>query len=301
MKIAVVGSINMDMIIHADRIPLKGETIKGDNIEFQPGGKGANQAVAMAKLGADVFMYGCVGADNAGKNLIENLKSCSVNTEAVEVLEGVPSGQAMITIGEEDNTIVIIPGANQQVDISYVERHKVEILESDIIVLQNEIPEETIVYTIQMCHEHKKIILWNPAPARELDEKLVDLVTYITPNEHETCIIWKKEDKSMDTINELLKKYPGKLIVTQGEKGVGISMDGKTIQMIPAMKVKVVDTTGAGDTLNGAFCVGISRGMNEIEALKFANTAAGLSVKKVSAQGGMPTLDEVNEVLTMRN
>lgn len=294
MKIAVVGSMNLDMIVHADRIPTKGETIKGDGLEYQPGGKGANQAAAMAKLGADVTMFGCVGDDSAGRRLLENLRACGVAADAVEMLKGVPTGQAIITAGGGDNTIVIIEGANGYVNVDYVKWNREKILEADLIVLQNEIPEDAIAYTIRMCSDAGRMILWNPAPARALDRDLVDRVSYITPNEHEVCLIWETDESQVD---HLMEKYPGKLLVTQGEKGVSVYIPGRGLQTIPAMKVEVKDTTGAGDTLNGAFCAGLARGMDELEALRFANTAAGLSVQKYGAQAGMPTLDQVEAAL----
>lgn len=294
MKIAVVGSMNMDMIVHADRIPLKGETLEGNGIEYQPGGKGANQAVAMAKLGAQVTMFGCTGNDLVGKELIENMIKWGVNTEHIRTLDGVLTGQAIITVGENDNTIVIIAGANDEVSMKYVEAKRDKILEADIIVLQNEIPEETVNYMIHLCWKHRKTVVWNPAPARKLNQKLVDMVTYITPNEHEARAIWGDE---ADDIEKLLNRYPGKLIITQGDKGVSVNIEGKGIVTVPAMKVKVKDTTGAGDTLNGAFCVALSRGMKELDALKFANAAAALSVEKCGAQAGMPRLTEVEKAL----
>ena len=294
MKIAVVGSINMDQLVYAERIPLKGETIAGRNMEFLPGGKGANQAVAMARLGADVSMFGCVGNDDTGDKLIEVLNKNGVDTRHMKRLDDVLTGQAVITIGENDNTIVVIPGANQHVDTEYIKGVQEQILAADMIVLQNEIPAETIEFVINLGYKNGKKIVWNPAPARAVKPELIDKITYITPNEHEVCIIWNTEEKY---VYELLKKYPGKLLVTEGAKGVSICMDGSSIETIPAMKVQVKDTTGAGDTLNGAFCVGISQGMDELDALRFANTAAGLSVQKRGAQSGMPTLEEVKAAL----
>lgn len=298
MEIAVVGSMNMDMIIHADRIPMKGETIQGRKIEYQPGGKGANQAVAMAKLGAHVTMFGCVGNDAVGKKLIENMSQYGINTKNVNIMEDVPTGQAMITVGQGENTILIIAGANNCVDVKYAEKHSSGILKADIIVLQNEIPEETVEYVIRLCHKHKKIIVWNPAPARKLEQELLDMITFLTPNEHEARIIW--EEEAEDTVR-LLERYPNKLIITQGEKGVSMGVEGNGIITFPAIKVDVKDTTGAGDTLNGAFCVGISRKMKEIDALEFANAAAGLSVQKYGAQMGMPVSAEVEKVLKVHS
>lgn len=294
MKIAVIGSMNMDMLVHADRIPGKGETIKGSTIEYQPGGKGANQAVAMARLGAEVAMFGCVGDDAAGRGLMDSLACAGVDTGAVRILKGIPTGQAVITVGEGDNTIVIIAGANDSVDIDYVEANKEKILDADIIVLQNEIPQETVEHVIRLCGGYGKIIVWNPAPARGIKEELLDLITYITPNEHEVRVIWGEE---ADDLGKLLNRYAGKLIVTQGERGVIMCHKEKGVLTIPAMKVAVTDTTGAGDTLNGAFCAGLAEHMDEEEALRFANAAAGLSVQKCGAQAGMPARGEVAELL----
>ena len=240
-------------------------------------------------------MFGCVGNDAVGRQLIDNLEECGVNTSYIETLGDVSTGQAIITVGESDNSIIIIAGANNHVDIPYVEKYRKEILEADIIVLQNEIPEETVSYTIRMCHEENKIIVWNPAPARKAESELIDMATYITPNEHEVGIIWQK---GPEEIADLQKQYKKKLIVTQGEEGVSVSVDGEQITIIPAMHVEVVDTTGAGDTLNGAFCVGIAEGMDEIHALEFANAAAGLSVKICGAQKGMPGRKEVEEMIS---
>lgn len=298
MKIAVIGSMNMDMLVHADRIPRKGETIKGSTIEYQPGGKGANQAVAMARLGAETVMFGCVGDDAAGSGLIDSLAGAGVDTGGIRIIKGVSTGQAVITVGESDNTIVIIAGANDAVDIDYIEANKERILAADIIVLQNEIPQETVEHTIRLGSRHGKIIVWNPAPARGLKEELIDLITYITPNEHEVRVIWGAE--AVD-LQKLLKKYAGKLIVTQGEKGVVMYHREKGLLTVPAMEVRVRDTTGAGDTLNGAFCAGLAEHMDEEEALRFANAAAGLSVQKCGAQAGMPKRGEVEALQNYRS
>ena len=140
MKISVVGSINMDMTVKAERIPLKGETLKGEDLKYIPGGKGANQAVAMAKLGADVEMFGCVGDDGAGKELLKNLEDMGVKTGNIRTVEGVPTGIALITVGENDNTIIVVAGANDCVDKAYVDSIKDELLQSEVVVLQHEIP-----------------------------------------------------------------------------------------------------------------------------------------------------------------
>lgn len=289
MKVAVVGSINMDMTVTAERIPLKGETITGSDIHYIPGGKGANQAVAMARLGAEVTMFGCVGDDDNGNKLIHNLSQNGIQTDYIKVIPEVPTGIAMITVGDNDNTIVIIAGANGKVDIPYVEEMKAKLLESDIVVLQHEIPMETVEYVVALCYENQVKVVLNPGPARPVSQDLIKKVTYLTPNEHEAAIIFGE----FDDTDKLLKEYPEKLLITQGSKGVTTCLKSGDILLVPARKAKVVDTTGAGDTLNGAFTVQIADGKSMEEALVFANTAASLSTEKFGAQGGMPYKEDV--------
>lgn len=293
MKIAVVGSINMDQTVIADRIPLKGETLFGSSINYIPGGKGANQAVAMAKLGAEVEMFGCVGNDDNGKKVVENLKSNGVKTNNIKVIDGVPTGLAIITLGDNDNTIVVVKGTNNHVSIEYVNSIKEELLKYEMVVLQHEIPLETVHYVIDLCSKNNIPTVLNPAPAEKVPMEIIDKVTYITPNEHEVGLIFGKDK----TIDELLKKYPKKLIVTLGSDGVAVALNENDILKVPVRKTTVVDTTGAGDTLNGAFCVRMCKGDSIENALKYANTAASLSIEKLGAQSGMPTDDEVQKAL----
>lgn len=293
MKIAVVGSINMDMMVTAERIPGKGETIRGEDVCYSPGGKGANQAVAMQKLGAEVEMFGCVGNDDHGKQMIENLQSAGVKTEHIKVLDQVPTGLAVITVGEQDNTIVIIAGANEKADCRYVDEIS-EILKTyDMVVLQHEIPMETVHYVIRFCYENEIPVVLNPAPAAEVPPEIVRQVTYLTPNEHEAKLIFGEEM----VLEEVLKQYPEKLIVTQGSKGVITCLKSGEILTVPANSVEVVDTTGAGDTLNGAFSVKMAEGKKIEDALRYANAAAGLSIGKLGAQSGMPVNSEVKKFL----
>lgn len=293
MKLAVVGSINTDMTVTAERIPLKGETLMGDSLSYIPGGKGANQAVAMAKLGADVEMFGCVGDDDNGKRMLDNMNQVGVKTEHIKVVEGVPTGIAMITVGDNDNTIIVVPGANGCVDKAYVDSIKEELFACDMVVLQHEIPLETVHYVVEICHEQEIPVVLNPAPAAEVPMDIIDKVTYVTPNEHEAVLIFGKELST----EELLKKYPEKLVITQGSRGVSAGLKDGTVLNVPVRPAKVVDTTGAGDTLNGAFCVKIAEGLDIKEALTYANTAASLSTEKFGAQSGMPTAKEVEEEL----
>ena len=293
MKLAVVGSINMDMTVTAERIPLKGETLLGDSIHYIPGGKGANQAVAMARLGAEVEMFGCVGDDSNGEKLLENLRKEGVGIRHIKVLKEVPTGIALITVGENDNTIIVVPGANGQVDQIYADSIKEELKAFDMVVLQQEIPLETVHDLICFCAENGIKVILNPAPAAKVPLDIIEKVTYLTPNEHEAVLIFGEEE----TTEELLKKYPEKLVITQGSRGVSVCGKNGEVLTVPARPAIVADTTGAGDTLNGAFSVQIAKGEPIAEALRYANTAASLSTEKFGAQGGMPTAEEVEREL----
>ncbi len=289
MKLAVVGSINTDMTVDAERIPRKGETLRGDHIQYIPGGKGANQAVAMARLGADVEMFGCVGDDANGEMMLKNLRQNGVKTDHIKILEGVSTGIAIITIGENDNTIIVVPGANKKVTLSYFEEIKVHLETCDMVLLQQEIPLETVYGVVEFCNRKGIPVILNPAPASKVPMEVINKLTFLTPNEHEVIQIFGTEIST----EQLLRKYPEKLVITQGEKGVSVCLKNGKIVTIPARKANVADTTGAGDTLNGAFAVRMAAGDTLTEALKYANVAASLSTEKFGAQGGMPSHSEV--------
>ena len=292
-KIAVVGSINIDQTITSERIPLKGETLPGRNLRYIPGGKGANQAVAMAKLGAQVEMFGCVGDDENGRKMIENLANNNVQTHNIKIVSDIPTGIAIITVGENDNTIIVLEGANGQVTRAYIDSIKDTLFTYDMVVLQHEIPLDTVHYIVELCAEHNIPTLLNPAPAAEVPMETIEKVTYLTPNEHEAVLIFGKDRSTED----LLKAYPEKLIITQGSRGVSVGLANGEVLNVPARKAEVVDTTGAGDTLNGAFCVKIIEGSSIAEALEYANAAASLSIGKFGAQSGMPTAEELAKAL----
>ena len=293
MKIAVIGSINIDMTVTAERIPKKGETLHGDSVSYIPGGKGANQAVAMAKLGAEVEMFGCVGDDSNGERMLENLRNAGIKTEHIRTVKGVPTGIAIITVGENDNTIVVVAGANGYVDRAYIDSVKEILKNYDMVVMQHEIPLDTVAYAVEFCSEQKIPVILNPAPAAAVPMEIIEKAAYLTPNEHEAVLIFGDEL----TTEELLKKYPEKLVITQGSRGVSACSASGEVFTVPARKTRVVDTTGAGDTLNGAFAVRIASGDGLKAALIYANTAASLSTEKFGAQAGMPTAAEVEKEL----
>lgn len=290
MKIAVVGSINMDMTVNAERIPLKGETLTGTDVNYLPGGKGANQAVAIARLGGNVSMFGAVGEDEAGEKLIDTLKKEGVETENILKVKGKNTGIALITVGEGDNTIIVVAGANDCVDKNYINSISHKLFEFDMVIMQHEIPQETIEYVTEICSEKGIKIMLNPAPARPLKKEIIEKLTYITPNEHEVVLIFGK-----DNIEKALLENPEKLIITEGGNGVRLSLKSGEIINVPARKSNVIDTTGAGDTFNAAFA--FSSEGEITQAVRFANVAAGLSTEKHGAQGGMPTKEQVLENL----
>lgn len=289
MKISVVGSINMDMVVTAKRIPLKGETLHGSSFDLIPGGKGANQAVAMARLGADVEMFGCVGNDPNGIALVENLANEGIAVEHIKKADGIPTGVALITVGENDNTIVVVAGANGCVDREYVDSISESLLKSDLVALQHEIPSDTIEYVVELCSANGIPVMLNPAPAAPLSHETIEKITYLTPNEHEAKILF---DNAED-LEPLLEKYPEKLIITLGAAGAVTCLRSGSMVQVPARISHIVDTTGAGDTFNGAFAVMMSEGSDIESAIRFATVAAGLSIEKFGAQGGIPTREEV--------
>ena len=293
LKIAVVGSINIDQTVIAERIPHKGETLPGHGLRYIPGGKGANQAVAMARLGAETAMFGCVGEDEYGRKMVDNLRANGVNADHVKVLKDVPTGMAIITVGENDNTIIVIAGANGCVDRAYVDSVKEELLGYDMVVLQHEIPLDTVHYIVELCSAHNVPVVLNPAPAAAVPAEIIEKVTWLTPNEHEAGLIFGSEY----TAEDLLRRYPEKLVITQGSRGVSVGLKNGEVYNVPVRPAKVADTSGAGDTLNGAFCFRIAMGDSVKDALRYANTAASLSTEKFGAQGGMPTKEEVEKAL----
>ncbi|MCP1450243.1 ribokinase [Priestia megaterium] len=290
-KVTVIGSSSMDLVVTSNIRPGAGETVLGESFKTVPGGKGANQAVAAARLGADVSMIGCVGEDHYGKAILENFKSNSVSVENVKPVTDSDSGTAHIILAEGDNSIVVVKGANDYITPDYVEKAKEKIKEADIVLIQQEIPEETVEYVAELCQELKVPLLLNPAPARPLKAEVIEQVSYITPNEHEAELLFEGKEKE-----EVLKQYPNKLFITEGKQGVRY-FNGKKEVLVASYQVETIDTTGAGDTFNAALAVALAEGMGFEKGIQFANRAASLSVTKFGAQGGMPTRKEVEESL----
>ncbi|MFG6496047.1 ribokinase [Fictibacillus sp. UD] len=291
VKIVVIGSSSMDLVVTSEKRPGAGETVLGSSFKTVPGGKGANQAVAAARLGADVTMIGCVGDDHYGASILENFRQNDVDVTHVEPVTDTESGTAHIILAEGDNSIVVVKGANDHVSPQYVKQSLDLIKEADMVLIQQEIPEETVKYVSEICKEHDVSLLLNPAPARPLSQNVIDKASYITPNEHEAAVLFN----GLST-EEALKQYPNKVFITEGKDGVRYH-DGEKEVLVPSYPVKAVDTTGAGDTFNAALAVALAEGKSISNSLRFANRAASLSVTKFGAQGGMPLRKEVEETL----
>jgi len=288
MKIVVVGSCSQDYFTIGDRFPKKGETLFGKDFSMSPGGKGSNQAVAAAKLGADVTFLGCVGNDDIGEAITKNMSDHSIKTNYIEKIDGVPTGIATIIVAEEDNIIVIVKGANNAVTVNYVQKNLNVLEDADMVIMQLEIPLETVEFVTDYCYEKGISVILNPAPAIELKQELIEKVTYITPNETELEIVFN------DTMENVLQKYPNKVIMTNGSLGVNYH-NGKEIVNVPSYKVNVVDTTGAGDSFNGALAYSLLAGNKLSEAIRFSNKVASKTVQDVGAQTAMPKLDELEQ------
>ncbi|MGA3602457.1 ribokinase [Lysinibacillus agricola] len=283
--ITVIGSLNMDLVVQMEAFPKQGETILGKDFQTMPGGKGANQAVAAARLGSEIAMIGCVGSDSFGETLRTVLQQEYIQTEAI-ASTSVPTGIANILIYNNDNRIIVVPGANYELKPDHIEAAKEIIQKSQMVIMQLEIPMETTAYAIKLCKEANVPVLLNPAPAANFNMQWMEDITYITPNETECKQLFG------DHFDQLLEKYPNKMIITLGSDGARY-FDGEYPIHVPGFMTNAVDTTGAGDTFNGALAYALVEGQSLDQAVYFANLAASLSVEKYGAQSGMPTLEAV--------
>ena len=296
-KICVIGSLNMDLVVNVDEMPKKGQTLIGSAFKEVPGGKGANQAVAMARLGADIRMIGKVGKDSFGETLINQLKYDKVNTNYIH-REDCASGVAMITVDKNaENSIVVAPGANFKVLEKDIDKCIEAIDESDIVVLQLETPINTIKYALQKSKELGKYTILNPAPAVKLEDSIIENVDLLTPNETELEILSgvkiENEDDIKKAANVLIEKGVKQLIVTLGSKG-SLYIDKDNIKLKKSYKVEAIDTTAAGDSYTGALAVAFAQDKNIDEAMDFASKVGALAVTKEGAQSSLPTMEDVN-------
>ncbi len=283
----------MDLVVETNHVPNNGETTLGTSFSTFFGGKGANQVVSIARLGMEAQMIGACGTDEYGKMALTSLKKENINTEHVFLYPDETTGIASIIVSNADNRIIVVPGANNRLTPTEIELVKNEIVKSKMVVIQLEIPANTVLAALKLCKEYHIPVVLNPAPVNNFKNDFIDLATYITPNESECISIFG------ENIEQSLERYPNKLIVTLGENGARF-FDGKKHIFIQGFKTNTVDTTGAGDTFNGSFAVALTEGKNIEEAVRFANASASLSVEKKGAQSGMPSLEMVLNRLNLK-
>lgn len=300
-RICVIGSLNTDLVAVIDRFPKPGETITGREFGVYPGGKGANQAVAAGRLGANVRMIGKLGDDLYGRQYMENLRNNNVDTCGIGIESAASSGIALIEVESSgENRIIIISGANGMVDCGFIDSKLELILECDIILLQLEIPVETVIYAVKLLKNHGKTVILDPAPAAKLPDDIYPGIDYITPNETEleahTGIKIENDADIRAAAAILLAKGVGTVIAKVGKRGAFIIGKNEFLYS-PAFDVKVVDTTAAGDSFNAGFAFALAEGRNLAECATFANATASLSTTAKGAQGAMPDLARVNSLI----
>ncbi len=297
-KIVVIGSSNTDLVIRVPRIPRPGETIIGSAFSTMQGGKGANQAIAARKAGADVTFIARVGDDSLGHAALAAYHECGLDTSAIILDANHPTGVALINVSEEgENSISVALGANGSLSSLDIDLFKSHILKADVLLMQLETPLETVVYAAKIAQNHHIKVILNPAPAAFLPDELFQNIDVITPNETETELLTGIKPDSDSAIAMACQVFKNKgvktVIITLGSKGVYHSYFG----FIDAYNVDVVDTTAAGDVFNGALAAATASGMPIRRSLSFANAAAALSVQKEGAQSSIPLLDEIQSFM----
>jgi ribokinase len=291
-RLVVVGSINMDLVTVAERFPSPGETLLGERFLSVHGGKGGNQAVAAARLGADVHMVGAVGDDDFAQPLCDALAAEGIDVEHVARIDDCSSGTASITVSGGENQIIVVPGANAQLTPRHVMNAQDLISRADAVLVQMEIPLETVEATLRLAHDQDVPVILNPAPAQRLPTEWLQLARYITPNQHELAILLGA-DPSED-FRTLMRRSPCPVVLTHGADGAWFREEGEP-QHQQGFNVEAVDSTGAGDTFNAALAVFLHEGLPI--AVRKACAAAALSVTRLGARGGMPHPAEVDALL----
>jgi ribokinase len=301
--IVVVGSINSDLVSAARRIPAVGETVIGTDFHVHPGGKGANQAVAVARLGYPVQLIGRLGNDEFGLQLRLHLESSGVDIAGVATSDGT-SGVAVIVVSEKgENSIVVTPGANSKVTPQDIETNLDSIRNAGIVLAQLEIPIETVEYLAAVCAREGVPLILDPAPAMELPRRIFDHIAWLTPNQSEAAFYVGKTELAAnghlpdDIANELLSKGSHGVVLKMGERGAFLVSKDVRGTLIPAFKLRAVDTTAAGDAFNGGFATGLMLGKSPAESARFASAVAGISVTRRGAQPSMPSMAEVEQFL----
>ncbi|WP_434768386.1 ribokinase [Pseudomonas triticicola] len=296
-NVVVIGSLNMDLVTRAPRLPRGGETLIGHSFATVSGGKGANQAVAAARLGAQVAMIGCVGNDDYGMRLRDALLAEDIDCQAVSVVED-SSGVALIVVDDNSqNAIVIVAGANGAMTEAVIDRFDAVLQAADVVICQLEIPDATVGHALKRARELGKTVILNPAPAsRPLPADWFAAIDYLIPNESEAAalsgIAVDSQHSAETAATQLIAMGASKVIVTLGAQG-SLFANGKGFEHFPAPTVKALDTTAAGDTFVGGFAAALADGKSEAEAIRYGQIAAALSVTRAGAQPSIPTMSEV--------
>lgn len=296
-NVVVIGSLNMDLVTRAPRLPVGGETLIGHSFATVSGGKGANQAVAAARLGAQVAMVGCVGNDDYGVQLRDALLAEQIDCQAVSTVDG-SSGVALIVVDDNSqNAIVIVAGANGAMTPAVIDRFDAVLQAADVIICQLEIPDATVGHALKRARALGKIVILNPAPAsRPLPADWFAAIDYLIPNESEAGALSGMPVDSLQTAESaatrLIAMGAGKVIVTLGAQG-SLFANGQGFEHFPAPKVHAVDTTAAGDTFVGGFAAALANGQSEASAIRYGQIAAALSVTRAGAQPSIPTISDV--------
>jgi ribokinase len=302
--IVVVGSINVDFVAIAQRIPAAGETLAGRDFQTHFGGKGANQAVAVARLGYPVEMIGMVGSDVFGARIKSSLHSIGVGVDAVDVVEG-SSGVASITVTASGaNAIVVVPGANAHVSPEYLDRHEPMIRRAGIVLAQLEVPIETVSHLAELCWRHRVPLILDPAPAQQLPSEIFNKIDWFTPNQTESALYMGNDLPDREVLapleqiaTSILAKGCRGVVLKLGSEGAYLSSPNRKGKWIPAFPVEALDTTAAGDAFNGGFATGLMIGKSPTESAVFAAAVAAISVTRSGAQPSMPSMEDVEDFL----
>lgn len=300
-KLVVLGSINADHILNIEQFPRPGETVIGKQYKVAFGGKGANQAVAAGRSGADIAFIACVGADDVGERVRRQLATDRVDTQSIEAVENCTTGVALIFVnGEGENVIGIDAGANAALTPDYLASYQQRVIDADAVLMQLESPLDTVIAAARLAKQHQTRVILNPAPARELPDELLAMLDMITPNETEaerlTGIAVGNEQDAARAAQALHQKGIDTVLITLGSRGVWLSERGEG-KLVSAFKVEAVDTIAAGDTFNGALLTALLEGKTMLEAVRFGHAAAAIAVTRPGAQPSVPWREEIDAFL----
>ena len=300
-KLVVLGSINADHILNLESFPTPGETVTGQHYQVAFGGKGANQAVAAGRSGADIAFIACTGDDDIGERVRRQLERDRIDVAPVRAVKEQSTGVALIFVNAEgENVIGIHAGANAALSVGQVAAEEARIAGAQALLMQLESPLESVLAAAKIAHQHQTTVVLNPAPARALSDELLSLIDIITPNETEaeklTGIRVENDDDAAKAARALHEKGIGIVMITLGSRGVWVSREGQG-RRIPGFKVQAIDTIAAGDTFNGAFVTALLEGTALDEAIRFAHAAAAIAVTRKGAQPSVPWREEIDEFL----